>query len=318
MSEQQQESADLSAAEAQLTGEVPTPVQADGSGEAAPASPTPEGAKAEVGAPPITPTKTFKVDGRDVTLDELISSGNLEKLITTGQMAGHHQRIAEERAKELEAIKARNTELEKPPAQPQGPSHEQKRAMVTPIVQEIATKGTWGPQWSELAKEWPEVVSDFVIDRLEREALVKQVGQRLAAIEESFGQIHKTAGDYQAEAMREGFRAKFGGWLDAMAGQNSGAYADLKTPDHRAAFTKYVAAVLGERDLNDPAITDKLVGQLYWAFLAETAPDALAQLRAQAATAAAKQRTAAAEPGGRRSAPRAETDLERAERDLMA
>jgi hypothetical protein len=355
MPDEPNEAADLSAAEAQLEDTSPvseSELEAEGSGpaqppaEATPTGKTPEGGgEAEVAAPatdgqgqPIPAGETYRVGDRDFTLDELIKSGTLKTLVTQANQVTHFQKLAEERARVADERKARLDELEagraapaERPAAPQGPTHEQKRAMVMPMVREIAEKGElsgelgarlgrFGPGYQEIAREMPDIAQDIVLSRIFENitlpAIMEAVEGRFVKLEDTFQAIHTTAAQYEEQAAADEFRGRYNGWLDDLADKDAATYGELKTnPEHRKAFTDFVADVLKTRDVKE--VDAELVRGLYAAFLEKVAPGTVVALRAQAQAANAARARAAGEAGGKRVVSGGLTQQEADEKALM-
>lgn len=318
-------SADLAALESELSGFGSGPegeAGADGSGapgEPASGAAGDAGKPAEVGSPApgaaaATPAteKRYKVGDRDYTISELNEAGLLDKVVTAANQAAHFQRLHENEKRRAEDVTAELERLRQQPAQPtrEEPATPtrtpaltkeglaQIRAFFTPRIEAIKA-GELGPQLAALADDLP----DYVALELFRDADIRAAGMalatRLAKLEEQLGGVSSTAARYTAEAEESAFRSRYLADLDAIAGEPR--YGKLKEPEHRAAFTQFVAEELvGEDDFTK--VTPERLKRLYGSFVMSMSPELLDALQARAADRGSQAAAAAGEGVGRRGA----------------
>ncbi|HLE60765.1 MAG TPA: hypothetical protein VI700_04445, partial [Thermoanaerobaculaceae bacterium] len=289
--EKPENTADLAAAEAQLTGGdlpiTPEGAAADGSGAGGAASiegqpvvkTAAELAGAEEGAPAQGAAKEaagavkIRFGDREYTPEELVKQTDvLAKMSTQASQASHFQKLHEDRTKRIEELEAKAKEAEEgkaagEPAATPGITQEQKRGLFAGALKAIQG-GQLGPEHAELANELPSVYVDEMIFKAETRAVADHLFKELNDLKKGLHGIQGEASRLTEEAENEVFRARYGGLLDTLA--KDPLYEGLVKPEQRKAFTEFFAKRYAH--LDDKDVDQELVAEAYWAWLYRIAP----------------------------------------------
>ena len=326
--------ADLAAAEAQLTGgDLPIPPEgaaAGGSGaggdasiEGQPGKTPAELAGAEEGSPAQGAAKEaagaakIRFGDREYTPEELVKQTDvLAKMSTQALQASHFQKLHEDRGKRIEELEAKAKAEEgraaETPAATPGVTQEQKRALFAGALK-VIQGGQLGPEHAELANELPSVYVDEMIFKAETRMVGDHLFKRLSTLEERLGGIQGEASRLTEEAENEVFRARYGGLLDTLA--KDPLYEGLVKPEQRKAFTEFFAKRYAH--LDDKDVDQELVAEAYWAWLYRIAPQTYRAMLKKAELATGDRGRAGGETGGGRGGvPAADDEMAKAEKEL--
>ena len=343
--EQPDNTADLAAAEAQLTGgDLPIPpggAAADGSGAGGAASSegqpvvktAAESAAAEEGAPPqgegtevagakeaAAAAVKIRFGDREYTPEELVKQTDvLAKMSTQASQAAHFQKLHEDRTKRIEELEAKAKQAEEgkpPPAEGEGAAPrvtvEQKRALFAGALKQIQG-GQLGPEHAELAGELPTVYVDEMIFKAETRAVAEYLVKELNNLKNGFHGIQGEASRLTEEAENEVFRARYNGMCDAVAKDQ--LFEGLANPEQRKAFTEHFAKRFSH--LDDKDVDENLLRQAYLGWLYGITPQIFQAMLTKAEQVAGARGKAGGEVGGGRgAAPAADDEMARAEREL--
>ncbi len=234
--------------------------------------------------------RRVKSKGRELTVKELVESGELDKVLQTAeQLPNLQERHTEEkrRREALEAEMAKAREVEQPPRDPFfGPINQDYMRLRQGVKSNLPAAVKAGRISQELAEADPDLAADLVIGN----ARLDLVTERLLAIE---ALLDGSVKQYKQVNLASQVR----GMIEKVAVEEG--IPDLVAPEAREAFFDYVR---GEVNLEEERLTEQMLGDLLYAYLARN-PAIRERLRgtfrAKAeGTTAADRRAAGAGAGG--------------------